>query len=162
VDTSLYFYIHRLIAAVGSVAVPLHSEGLAMAKPYLLPVVALTLALLGWHPLLAQLMGFSVDFSWEGTSSCFDPKSPAFTLSNVPPGTTMLAFVMQDLDAPSYPHGGGMVAYRGEREVPRGAFTYKGPCPPSGQHSYQWTVKAVDASGKTLAVAQTMKRFPPK
>ncbi|HXQ65168.1 MAG TPA: phospholipid-binding protein [Alphaproteobacteria bacterium] len=133
-----------------------------MAKQLVLPALALALALLGAHPLLAQPMGFSVDFSWEGTAACFDPKSPAFSLSNVPPGTTMLAFTLQDLDAPSFPHGGGSVAYRGQAQVPRGSFTYKGPCPPSGQHSYQWTVKAVDASGKTLAVAQTMKKFPPK
>ena len=113
-------------------------------------------------PLLAQTMGFTVDFTWEGTGACFDPKSPPFTLFNVPQGTAMLDFQMQDLDAPAYPHGGGMVPYRGESKIPRGTFTYKGPCPPSGQHSYQWTVKAVDGSGKTLAVAQAMKRFPPK
>ena len=133
-----------------------------LARPLTGPALAVTLALLGAAPALAQPMGFSVDFTWQGTGPCFDPKSPAFTLSNVPPGTTMLSFQMQDLNAPSFPHGGGMVPYRGESRVPRGAFAYKGPCPPSGQHSYQWTIKAVDAAGKTLAVAQTMKRFPPK
>ena len=133
-----------------------------MPRPLLLPALALTLALSAASPALAQPVGFTVEFSWEGTAACFDPKSPPFTLVNVPPGTTMLAFQMQDLDAPAYPHGGGMVPYRGERQIPRGAFTYKGPCPPSGQHSYQWTVKAVDGGGKTLAVAQTMRRFPPK
>ena len=131
-----------------------------MSKWPLLP--ALVLLALSAQPARAQPMGFTVEFSWEGTASCFDAKSPPFTLLNVPPGTTMLAFQMQDLDAPAFPHGGGMVPYRGENKIPRGAFTYKGPCPPSGQHSYQWTVKAVDGSGKTIAVAQTMKRFPPK
>ena len=133
-----------------------------MPRPLLLPALALTLALFAATPASAQPVGFTVEFSWEGTAACFDPKSPPFTLVNVPPGTTMLAFQMQDLDAPAYPHGGGMVPYHGEHQIPRGAFTYKGPCPPSGQHSYQWTVKAVDGGGKTLAVAQTMRRFPPK
>ena len=133
-----------------------------MLKSIFAPVLALALAILVAAPAMAQLMGFAVAFTWEDTGSCFDPKSPPFTLSNVPHGTAVLSFQMQDMDAPSYPHGGGMVAYRGQSQLPRGAFSYKGPCPPSGQHSYQWTVKAVDGNGKTLAVAQAMKRFPPK
>ena len=104
---------------------------------------------------------FAVDFSWQGTASCFDPKSPPFTLSGVPAGTTVLRFAMKDLDAPAFPHGGGAVAYRGQSLIERGAFTYKGPCPPQGQHRYQWTVEAQDGAGKTLATATVTKNFPP-
>ncbi len=104
---------------------------------------------------------FAVDFSWQGTASCFDPKSPPFTLSGVPAGTTMLRFVLKDLDAPGFPHGGGTVAYHGQSGIERGAFTYKGPCPPQGQHRYQWTVEAQDGAGKTLATATVTKEFPP-
>ena len=110
----------------------------------------------------AQTPGFGVDFSWEGTAACFDPKSPPFTLSGVPAGTKRLAFVMKDLDAPSYPHGGGTVAFTGQSQVSRGAFSDRGPCPPSGQHAYQWTVEAQDAAGKTLATASVAKKFPPR
>lgn len=112
-------------------------------------------------PLQAQPSSFTVDFSWEGTASCFDPKSPPFSLTGVPVGTKTLKFVMTDLDAPSYPHGGGTVAYSGQNQIGRGAFSYQGPCPPQGQHSYQWIVEAQDGSGKRLASATVTKRFPP-
>ena len=104
---------------------------------------------------------FAVDFTWEGTASCFDPKSPPFSLNGVPAGTKVLRFAMKDLDAPSFPHGGGSVPYSGQNRIERGAFAYKGPCPPEGQHSYQWTVEAQDGAGKTLATATATKRFPP-
>ena len=113
-------------------------------------------------PASAQAPSFGVDFSWEGTAACFDPKSPPFTLSGVPTGTKRLKFAMKDLDAPSFPHGGGTIAYTGQPQVSRGAFSYKGPCPPSGQHTYQWTVEAQDAAGKTLATATVAKKFPPR
>ncbi|HYB08401.1 MAG TPA: phospholipid-binding protein [Alphaproteobacteria bacterium] len=111
---------------------------------------------------LLSAAGFLVDFTWEGTASCFDPQSPPFTLSGVPDGTKSLNFEMKDLDAPNYPHGGGTLPYSGQSEVKRGAFSYRGPCPPSGQHSYQWTIKALDDSGNALAVAHVMKKFPPR
>jgi phosphatidylethanolamine-binding protein (PEBP) family uncharacterized protein len=109
----------------------------------------------------AQAADFAVDFSWEGTAACGDPESPPFTLSNVPAGTMTLAFEMKDLDVLYFRHGGGTVPYRGQKNIERGAFTYKGPCPPQGQHSYQWTVEAQDGSGKILATATVMKKFPP-
>ncbi len=104
---------------------------------------------------------FSIDFSWDGTAACFDPKSPPFSLKDVPAGTKQLRFAMKDLDAPGFPHGGGTVAYSGQAQVSRGAFAYQGPCPPSGQHRYQWTVEAQDAAGHTIAVATVTKPFPP-
>jgi phosphatidylethanolamine-binding protein (PEBP) family uncharacterized protein len=118
--------------------------------------------LAGSGPAGAQAPGFSVDFSWEGTAACFDPKSPPFTVAGVPAGTKQLKFAMKDLDAPGYPHGGGTVAFTGQSQVSRGAFSYQGPCPPSGQHTYQWTVEAQDAAGKTLMTATAAKKFPPR
>jgi phosphatidylethanolamine-binding protein (PEBP) family uncharacterized protein len=117
-------------------------------------------ALTALSPLDALAAGFGVDFSWEGTAACFDPKSPPFSLTEVPAGTKQLRFAMKDLDAPGFSHGGGTVAYTGQRELGRGAFAYRGPCPPSGQHTYQWTVEAQDAAGKTLATATATKKFP--
>ncbi len=124
-------------------------------------VLAALLLLGGSGAPLAQSARFAVDFTWDGTAPCFDPKSPPFTLSGVPPGTKTLRFVMTDLDAPDFPHGGGSAPYRGQSRIERGAFTYQGPCPPQGRHSYQWTVAAQDASGKTLATATATKKFPP-
>ena len=78
----------------------------------------------------AQTPSFAVDVTWEGSKSCFDPQSPPFTLSGIPAGTRHLRFAMKDLDAPDFVHGGGTIVYDGQRSIPRGAFSYRGPCPP--------------------------------
>lgn len=122
----------------------------------------LILTSVGNGSLHAQSSGFAVDVTWAGSKSCFDPQSPPFTLSAVPAGTRQLRFAMKDLDAPDFVHGGGTITYDGQPRIPRGAFPYRGPCPPQGQHRYQWTVEAQDAAGKTLAAATITKNFPPK
>lgn len=104
----------------------------------------------------------SLNFSWAGVSRCTS-SPPAFMLSDVPEGTALLAFNMIDLNLPSFPHGGGEVRYQGADHIAAGSFSYQGPCPPRGlQHNYQWTVKALDAAGKTLATAAATRRFPPR
>jgi phosphatidylethanolamine-binding protein (PEBP) family uncharacterized protein len=100
-----------------------------------------------------------VKFEWGPTKDCFDPNSPPFEVSDVPTGTKTLSFRMIDLQVPDYPHGGGAVAYAGSGSIPYGAFEYKGPCPPS-PHTYEFTVKALDASGGVLATATAQRRFP--
>ena len=125
-----------------------------------IPLYAIVAVLLGSSPGHAQAPAFGVDFTWQGTGSCFDPKSPPFSLSGVPARTKRLRFTMKDLDAPGFPHGGGTVAFTAQTEVGRGAFSYQGPCPPSGQHTYQWTVEALDAADKTLATATVARKFP--
>jgi hypothetical protein len=100
-----------------------------------------------------------VSFDWGPTKKCFDPDSPPFKLSGVPGGTASLDFRMTDRNAPDFVHGGGKVAYKGQNSLSYGAFKYKGPCPPSGAHSYVFTVKALDAKGKTLATAKAQRDF---
>ncbi len=124
--------------------------------------IVTVVAVAGSSSAAAQAPTFSVDFTWQGTASCFDPKSPPFALSGVPAGTKRLRFAMKDLDAPSFPHGGGTVAFSGQSDVGRGAFSYRGPCPPSGQHTYQWTIEAQDEAGRTLASATIARKFPPR
>lgn len=115
---------------------------------------------------IASAMGAStvhamgLSFSWAGVPAC-GSNSPAFSLSGVPKGTSKLSFNMVDLNVPSYQHGGGSVAYQGNSRIPAGRFSYKGPCPPSGQHTYRWTVEALDASGKVLASGSASRPFPP-
>jgi hypothetical protein len=103
-----------------------------------------------------------VDFSWQGTTAC-SGKSPAFTVSNVPAGTKRLEFNMVDKNVPTYEHGGGSVDFTGSGSIPAGAFTYVGPCPPSGSHDYEWTVNAYDSAGATIiGVGQATAAFPPR
>ena len=104
----------------------------------------------------SNAQAFAVSFRWCGAS-------PEFQLRDVPKGTTSLDLRMRDLMVPSYPHGGGSVSYRGEASIPCGSLSgsYRGPSPPPGQlHTYRWTVKALDASGKPLATATSERKFP--
>jgi hypothetical protein len=107
----------------------------------------------------AQAAAFSLSFEWGPTKQCFDKKSPPITLKQVPKGTKKIVFVMVDLDAPKYPHGGGTVVYKGKNSLPYGAFRYKGPCPPS-PHTYEIRATAVDKAGEVLARADAKRRFP--
>nr|WP_225168732.1 phospholipid-binding protein [Ensifer sp. IC4062] len=115
----------------------------------------LTLALTG-----VAHAGMTVSFDWGPTKKCFDGKSPPMTLSGVPEGTTQLDIRMKDQNAPDFLHGGGKVAYEGQKSLPYGAFRYKGPCPPMGKHKYRFTVKALDSEGKVLGTAKADRMFP--
>jgi phosphatidylethanolamine-binding protein (PEBP) family uncharacterized protein len=121
---------------------------------------AATVAAFSWDMTASAAGAMSLTFSWAGVASC-SQRPPAFTLSGVPGGTSRLAFNMVDLDLPSYPHGGGTIPFQGD-EVPAGSFSYTGPCPPAGQHTYRWTVQALDATGKVLATAAASRPFPPR
>jgi phosphatidylethanolamine-binding protein (PEBP) family uncharacterized protein len=125
----------------------------------MLSKVLIAIATLGTLPSDASAM--SVRFSWTGYRAC-SSRSPAFSVSDVPAGTARLAFRLVDKDVPGYPHGGGTVAYRGKDEIPAGALIYKGPCPPSDQqHTYEWTVQALNQDGKAIGSATAAEQFPP-
>lgn len=110
----------------------------------------------------AYAADMGVAFEWGPTKQCFDSKSPPIKLSNVPQGTAKLLIKMIDQNASSFDHGGGSVAFKGQAQLPYGAFKYKGPCPPSGTHFYKITVNAVDASGKTLSTSSATQPFSKK
>jgi len=126
-----------------------------------LPCIAAVAGLAALVSLPSASLAMSVKFSWAGYQAC-SAGSPAFNVSDVPTGTARLAFKMVDKNVPSYPHGGGTIAYDGGREIPAGAFSFKGPCPPSGQqHTYEWTIRALDRGGKILGSASATAKFPP-
>lgn len=105
----------------------------------------------------ADASAFSMSFRWCGLGS------PVFSLNGVPKGTTTLQFHMVDLDVPSYNHGGGTVAYKGQSTIACGALTnYSPPSPPSGSHSYQITVTALGSGNSNLGAATFMRKFPEK
>lgn len=133
---------------------------IVMARKYQCIAAAAGLATLVTVP--SGALAMSVKFSWVGYQPC-SSSSPAFIVSDVPAGTARLAFKMVDKNVPSYPHGGGTIAYDDAREIPTGAFSYKGPCPPSGQrHTYEWTVQALDGNGKAIASTTAAAKFPPR
>ncbi len=88
-----------------------------------------------------------------------DQVSPPLEWSGVPAGTQGLALVVDDPDAGGFVHwvltgidpGATGIA---EGQVPQGAVEvseYRGPCPPSGTHHYQFTVYALPGG---LQIAQ--------
>jgi hypothetical protein len=115
--------------------------------------------LLGAAPAAAM----SLTFAWSARDRCAT-SSPAFQLSALPSGTARIELRMIDLNVPTYDHGGGAVAVSpqgGRASVAAGAFSYRGPCPPSGQHRYRWTARALDAQGRSLGTASATRAFPP-
>ena len=87
---------------------------------------------------------FRIEFTWDANMErCFSKVSPEIKLFNVPAGTTQLRVKMVDRNAVTYPHGGGKLDYNGEPSIPQGALKkWKGPCPPSGTHTYEFIVDA--------------------
>ena len=102
-------------------------------------------------------LAFSASFSWCRGAS------PSFALVAVPQGTVTLQFAMTDLNKPSFHHGGGTVGYRGQSEVPCGAFStgFIGPSPPPGEvHTYEFTMRALGQNGAVLATTTARRKYP--
>jgi len=113
-----------------------------------------------YQPASDETPSMSLRFSWVGIPACAST-SPPLQLGGVPAGTKYLSFMMTDLNAPSFHHGGSTIPYSGNY-VSQGAIAYTGPCPPGGQrHNYRWSAQALDAAGKTLAKASAEATFPP-
>jgi hypothetical protein len=95
-------------------------------------------------------VNFEVNTNWTATSRC-SSTSPEIKVTSIPPSTEKLKVSLVDLNMMSYNHGGGTFMYDGSNIIPLGALnSFNGPCPPSGQHEYRITVKAVDSSGMTI------------
>jgi Raf kinase inhibitor-like YbhB/YbcL family protein len=96
-----------------------------------------------------------------------DDVSPPLTFSDVPDGTQALALIVEDPDARGFVHwvladipGSAEGLREGEGDsigVPGrndfGRIGWGGPCPPSGQHRYVFTVWALSS---TLGLAGTL------
>ncbi len=121
-----------------------------------LAVAALALA-------LVQILGASGALAFSASFAWCPEASPNFALSDVPQGTVKLQFAMTDLDKPSFHHGGGTVGYRGQPQVPCGAFAtgFVGPAPPPGEvHTYEFTIHALGPDGAVLATTTARRKFP--
>lgn len=109
---------------------------------------------------------FEIQFDWSGLKLCTSGNpnrvaNPAFTLTDVPAGTKYIRFKLVDKDVPSYNHGGGVVAYTGQTIIQPGAFKYKSPCPPNGQHTYEWQATAqTKKNGGRIATTTKARKYP--
>lgn len=111
---------------------------------------------------------FTISFEWGDIPLCTSGNpntvdNPKFVLSNVPEGTKYIQFIMTDLDVPAYDHGGGTVAYTGQKTIESGAFKYSSPCPPDGSHRYEWTATAKKKKGffgGSLGKAKAILKYP--
>ncbi len=112
---------------------------------------------------LTQILGLANAFAFSAAFAWCAEASPNFQLQDVPAGTVNLQFAMTDLDKPSFHHGGGTVGYRGQPEVPCGAFAsgFVGPAPPPGEvHTYEFAIKALGPNGVVLATTTARRKFP--
>ncbi len=122
-------------------------------------IIALSLAAM-------PAQAFEISFDWGGLQPCTSGNpntvaNPGFTLTDVPEGTAFIRFKLVDTDAPGYNHGGGLVEYTGQTVIEPGAFSYKSPCPPDGQHRYEWTATAQSKkSGGKLGTAKAARDYP--
>ncbi|MBF9032888.1 phospholipid-binding protein [Rhodobacterales bacterium HKCCE2091] len=108
--------------------------------------------------------GFSVQFEWGNIPHCTsgypsEVPSPRFTIYGLPYGTDRVEFRMVDLDAPGYNHGGATLRMSQGGTLRPGIFTYRGPCPPHGSHTYQWIVTARNGN-QVLGTAYAERRYP--
>jgi phosphatidylethanolamine-binding protein (PEBP) family uncharacterized protein len=103
----------------------------------------------------------SVDFSWKGIERC-SKYSPQIRIKDIPTGTKYFEVKLKDLDARGWNHGGGKVENNDSGIIQAGALRsgYNGPCPPSGSHPYQFTVKAVNEEGIIIGIGKAVKEFP--
>lgn len=126
------------------------------------------LSILGVAAVLAPLVStpvhaadLTVSFKFDSSNKC-SRVSPEIRIGNIPDGTVAFRVKLKDRNKPTWNHGGGTVPHDGSGIIPKGALKdgYNGPCPPSGSHTYVFTVKAVDANDDVLAEGEKSARFP--
>jgi hypothetical protein len=113
--------------------------------------------------LAAPATAFEVNFDFSNVRACAGgalriTPSPEFRLTDVPAGTVTLDFALQDLTI-GLAHGGRKLAYTGETSIAADSFKYVGPCPVKGTHSYEWTIRALDATDGELGVTTAQGDF---
>lgn len=137
-----------------------------MEKQSWMKLVLLLMAVFFVSSVYSEPAKLGVDFSWDGIKRCTGI-SPEIKVSNIPEGTISFKVQLRDLDAPDYNHGQGIVPNDGSgiiarKAVPNGFGVknrYRGPCPPSGAHNYEFTVSALDKDGNVLAVGSAIHPF---
>ena len=110
-----------------------------------------------------------VAFAWNISHRC-SQVSPEIRLKDIPAGTTTLRIKMIDLDQKDDDHGGGDISqsepFGSSFTIASGALkAYKGPCPENFTtlgHEYQFSVTALGAEDKPLALGSAKAAFSAK
>lgn len=103
---------------------------------------------------VANMQEMKVSFSFDTQGCALNSPNPEIRVANVPEGTAFFQVSMVDFDARSFNHGGGTVGNDGDGVIKKGSLkSYKGPCPPSGRHTYEFTVRALNAD-KSLILGE--------
>ena len=102
----------------------------------------------------SNMQEMKVSFSFDTKGCALNSPNPEIRVENVPEGTAFFQVSMTDFDARSFNHGGGTVGNDGDGVIKKGSLkNYKGPCPPSGSHTYEFTVRALNAD-KSLILGE--------
>jgi hypothetical protein len=97
--------------------------------------------------------------TWAGVRSCVGgTASPGFEIVGIPSRTQKLSFSLRDDTQRGY--GGEQILYRGKGKIAAGTFRHTAPCPAERATLYEWTIEALDASGKTIASGNIVGPFP--
>ena len=121
----------------------------------------------GLQSTIVYAQNLKVDFTWQLKHSCSNV-SPEIKVEDIPVGTVLLYISMRDLNRPGNNHGGGFVTndsgFPNKYNVSEGALTngYRGPCPTTPPHDYEFTVVARNKENKKIAEGEVKKPFPPK
>lgn len=110
----------------------------------------------------ADMRELIISFEWRGSGCQLSSPSPELRVSGAPEGTAFLRVRMTDLDKPNFDHGGGTVDFDGSGAVAAGSLRdYRGPCPPSGSHTYRFDVEALAADrSSVLGRGSAERRYP--
>lgn len=131
-----------------------------MTKIFSLLPLVLIVAGCASVPVAPGAASLDVSVSWTAKSGC-SKISPPLVIKNLPADAKVIEVRMVDLNMPSFNHGGGDFQFAGSDVVAEGALKYfNGPCPPS-QHSYKFTVKALNSDkSKIVGIGEVVKKYP--
>jgi phosphatidylethanolamine-binding protein (PEBP) family uncharacterized protein len=103
-----------------------------------------------------------VDFKWQQQDKGAQD-NPEIRLTGVPEGTQRFLVSLTDLDLKGFDHGSGYANNDGSGIIARGAIkgAYNGPDPPypSVIHTYEISVKALDADDNVIGFGKKAKEF---
>ena len=108
-----------------------------------------------------NLVTLDVNVSWNEIEKCSN-ESPEIKITNLPEDTSLITVSLNDINVPSWNHGGGTIKNDRTGLIKKGALKsgYNGPCPPFGSHKYVYEVKAINSSEIIVGKGNDSSMFP--